>query len=100
MKQILQNGTLTYRKTCPTCGCVFLYEQSDIEKENIVTCPYCHNELEHQSQQSADCLKLKYNPCDSCWVRTMLSRGITYVGDLPCQTCSAWNKTQETDITC
>ncbi len=46
MIKIITPGKLTYRATCPICGCVFEYEAADITVESV-ECPTCKHFIRH-----------------------------------------------------
>jgi predicted Zn finger-like uncharacterized protein len=53
-KKIVEEGTDTYKKRCPECGTLFLYEREDIHSfrfdgERHVSCPRCKTLIEHRS---------------------------------------------------
>lgn len=59
MKQIITNGHKFMQTTCKFCGCVFKFEEEDIEKEEdaldnygcawatdfTLTCPFCNKKI-------------------------------------------------------
>lgn len=60
MKKILRGGTRNlpakWIGNCPSCGCQFEYDRSDLETCNgkgmpvYVRCPECHQHLRHSDQ--------------------------------------------------
>lgn len=34
---------------CPKCTCRFIYEESDLNEHDIVTCPICNERLYHST---------------------------------------------------
>lgn len=55
MTTIIKEGyisKITYQNTCPRCGCIYTYEESDttydLTGQRILYCPCCH-EINHVS---------------------------------------------------
>lgn len=58
MKEILVDGNIKYKETCPNCKCIYTYENDDIKISNIYTsdkkllkktfthiCPFCNTDF-------------------------------------------------------
>jgi hypothetical protein len=54
VKRIIKQGYVPpkYKNTCSKCGCIFIFDGDEIEKEEImfretfyVTCPWCANKI-------------------------------------------------------
>ena len=52
MKQIIKHGHAPYKATCPLCGCIFTFEDEDIENnhcqwdyEEWLSCPECEQHI-------------------------------------------------------
>lgn len=108
IKIIKQGKTKRFAKTCPSCGCEFEYEASDLSTDysvclttyppqynTYVVCPCCGRRIHHGTTQAADPTiaspKLYYTDtqyaydCDECPNRSDPNK-IT-VGDTPCTWC-------------
>lgn len=53
MKKIIKPGKKEFVAICPTCGCQFKYEISDVSF-NSVQCPDCFHFVGHPSQDGEE----------------------------------------------
>ena len=99
MIKIIKEGHKQFRDTCFKCGCEYIYELEDIDKD-YVKCPQCGTKNAHMPYnailppptpyigQMAVPLDVQYgNPCANCSYTKKLATGQVYVGDTPCTWC-------------
>ena len=61
LKEIIKDGFTKFYADCPTCGCTFSYELSDVQEYDpvsvyplVVECPKCGRLIEHPDQSESD----------------------------------------------
>jgi hypothetical protein len=97
MIKIIKEGRTDFTLTCDHCGCIFAYNVEDID-DSYIKCPTCHK-MHYAFQESEltspeELSKIAKSTaittqCTDCPTFKLLQSGKTYVGDLPCQWCSA-----------